>query len=456
MTKKQSLKKAASLFIFSLAGLSLIPRLSLAQDEPATPQSSAPTIAPSVSPAPLKSKKKERKKKRARKHKNGLPTSGAAAPNSSKTFNKEAEWKFLSSEPLPRNKKEAAGLAKAMSFFIAANPAFPKAPKAWALLASFHQAAKQNKKALMDYLSLIYEYPTSSEALEAQSNFLSLAKKTLGRHLKPGWQNLASPPQAMNKEERLASMLENIPLYTGGSLRKVAEREFRRFEVRFPHYPHSDDILMRLAQLFEADSQRHKAIIFFREVFSAYPESLHAPKAEFEAASLYTKVGEYKNAIGTYQKLIEDYPQSDRVEPALESLSALFSKLDQWTLAIQTDQQIIKLYPNTPVSKKAFKNAIKASSEMSDFSGEVSFLVAFADAFSQSRQAPIFLYKAAGLCYEKTRDPARAEQLYQRYLAYPGHWYDPASWWRRHRARHRLSVLSPLENQGNAPAASNS
>ncbi len=443
MTKKQPLKRVKSLLILSLVGLIYAPRLLSAQDTTAT---DTETSSGETSDAPPAPQKKERKKKAVVKHKSRHLKSSTSTTTASKTFDREAEWRFLSSEPSPQNKKEAAALAKAMSLFIAANPDSPKAAKAWMLLASFHQAAKQNKKALMDYLCLIYEYPESTEVLEAQSSFLSLAKKTLGRKLKPNWQNLTTPPQGMSKEERLASLLENIPQYTGGSLRKAAEREFRRFEVRFPHYPHSDAILMRLAQLFEGDSQRHKAIIFFREVFSAYPESSYSPQAEFEAASLYKKIGNYKNAIGVYQKLIADYPQSDKVLDSLQSLSALFSKLDQWTLAVETDQQIIKLYPNTPASKQAFENAIKASGEMSDFSGEVNFLVSYADAFSQSRQAPIDLYKAAGLCYEKTKDPAHAEQLYQRYLTYPGHWYDPASWWRRHRARHRLSVLSPLES----------
>ncbi len=450
MTNKQPLKRVKNILILSFSGLIFIPIFLSAQDTPTTI-----SISSSSSSAPqAASPKKARKKKLVVSHQSRPIKSSVSSETATKTFDRKAEWKFLSSEPSPRNKKEAAALAKAMSLFIAANPDFPKTPKAWMLLASFHQAARQNKKALMDYLCLIYEYPQSSEVLEAQSNFLTLAKKTLGRKLKPNWQNLATPPQGMNKEERLASLLEDIPQYTGGSLRKAAEKEFRRFEVRFPRYPHSDAILMRLAQLFEGDDQRHKAIIFFREVFSAYPESAYAPQAEFEAASLYKKVGDYKNAIRVYQKLISDYPQSDKVLGSLQSLSALFSKLDQWTLAIKTDQQIIKLYPNAPASKKAFENAIKASGEMSDFAGEVNFLVSFADAFSQSRQAPIYLYKAAGLCYEKTKDPAHAEQLYQRYLTYPGHWYDPASWWRRHRARHRLSVLSPLESQsGNSTAS---
>ncbi len=450
MTNKLPFKRVKNLFILSLAGLIFTPHLLPAQETTATDSPSS-SSAPPVQPAP---QEKPHKKRPDVSHTSLRVDSSASEKSAGKTFDKETEWRFLSSEPSPRNKKEASALANAMSFFIAANPNFPKAPKAWLLLASFHQAAKQNKKALLDYLCLIYEYPKSSEVLEAQSSFLTLAEKTLGRKLKPNWQNLSNPPQGASKEERLASLLENIPQYTGGSLRKASAREFRRFEVRFPRYPQSDAILMSLAQLLAADSQRRKAIIFFREIFSAYPESVYAPKAEFQAAHLYKKIGNYKNAIGIYQKLIADYPQSDKVQSSLESLSALFSKLDQWTLAIKTDQQIIKLYPNTPASKSAFENAIKASRELSDFSSEVSFLVSFADAFSQSRQAPIALYKAAGLCYEKTKDPARAEKLYQRYLAYPGHWYDPASWWRRRRARHRMTILSPLESQLNNSANS--
>lgn len=399
----------------------------LSQNSTADPMS-APISTQATSAAPIKPAKQN-----------------SIAPEKNVTLDRKAEWSFLESEPFPQNKKMARALAEAVDLFIAANPHSPQAPKAWALMASLYEQAGDNKTALVDYLHLIYEYPNSSEVLGAQSHFLALAKKTLSSHLKTQWEALASPPTNKKTENRLALMLAGIAQDTGGVLRKPAFKEFRRFEARFPNYSNSDALLRNLAQIFEQDSHSHEALIFFREVLSAYPQSLYASDAQFQIASIYNYLRDNQRAVGAYQSLIKNYPQSEEILPALEDLSSLFSKrLGQWTLAIQTDQKIVKLFPGSNAARRALENAVDSSKQLGDFKGEASFLVALAEAFPKDRKASIDLYRAAGIYYETVKDSTQAEKLYQQYLDYPGHWYDPASWWRRHRARHRLSILTPI------------
>jgi tetratricopeptide (TPR) repeat protein len=441
---KNSIQKIG--FSFILIGVIFFPRMSLAEDfAPAKAETSSSTMAANTNVASISTSTQDVK---AAKKVKEIAKQATQIQNS--FLDRNAEWRFLKEEPLPKNKRVALALARAVSLFIAANPQAAEAPKAWALLAFFERSAGDNKSALVAYLHLIYEYPKATETLEAQSNFLALAKKTLGRDLMPGWQELATPLESSNKDQRLASMLERLSKDTGGLLRKPAWREFMLFEFRFPSYRNSDDILLSLAQIFEQDSRPNEALVFFRELLSAYPTSLYAPDAQFQIAFLHERLGDYQQAVGSYQKLITDYPQNRELQPALESLAALFSqKLSQWTLAIQTDQKIVKLFPNTQASHKALENAIYSSKKLSDFKGEANFLVELAVAFPQTREASISLYHAAGIYYERVRDAAQAEKLYQQYLSCSGSWYDPASWWRRHRARHRLSILAPA----NAPKA---
>jgi TolA-binding protein len=406
--------------------------------EPKAEPKPEPKPEPKAEPAPVPAPVAEPKAKAAKKAPKQLSSEEILA----------GVFQVLKSGAEDPNAELRGAALESLRVFIQQNPDAASAPEALAILAR----AEDFRPAMVDWLHLVYEYPQSSLAIKAKSEYLDLVNKKMSGKLKPGLSALAKSPDSEDKAERLAKLVYDLAERSGDALYDAAAAEIRRFQVRFPGYKDNDRILWSLAQLHLGNNKYAAALMTYRELL-AYQGSAYREKAQFATAELFAdKLKRYRDAVDAYQAFLEQYPDSLLVPEALQRAALLYAdRLDQAPLAIETYERVIKLYPKTESALKAFKAQAKlqrdrlkdsdaaiktyvriteqfrypqaaealmaaadlARRDLKDYKREVELRSKIAEDFPLVKEAPEQLYQAAEVLEEDLKDLDSAVKMYQ-------------------------------------------
>jgi len=320
---------------------------------------------------------------------------------------------------------------------------------------------EEPRAALVDWLHLVYEYPESSFAQKAKSEYLDIVNKRMKSKIQPGLRGLLKPADTADQAERLAQLISSLAENSGDAVFEPLVAEVRRFQLRFPSFQGSDRILWSLAQVYLAGNKNAAALMSYRELV-AYPDSSYRERAQFAIGDLFAdRLKRYKDAVDAFQAFVERYPDSKQVQSALEKLAVLYAdRLEQPTLAVETYERIIKGFPKTDGALKAFNAEAKLQRErlkqpdeaiktylrlteqfrypqaaealitaadvsrrdLQDYKHEVELRSKVASDFHDAKEAPEQLYLAAQVTEEDLKDIDGAIKLYQAVAAqFPTH-----------------------------------
>lgn len=334
-----------------------------AEEKKEEPKKEAPQPKPSAAMEEVKKALEEAKGAEAlpaKKAELAEETKKLAETSGKRRFKKReaaAEWAFLKDAGSQLEIAEA--VPQALQVFVRQNIDDPDAVDAKFLEAQLREKYGDYKTALIDYLRVIHENPTSALAVQAKSAFLALADKKLPRKFKPALGELVKPATKGSKAERMASMLAKISASFADAAYEPTLIEFNKFQIRFPDYESMDDVVYSLAWLHERNGFHAGALLEFKRLTAAYSDSEWVPKAYMAMGQIYAEdLKDYQKAVAAYQALAKMYDGAPQALGALEKTAALFSeKLRQYELAVDIHEKIVENYPKTPSALKALRDA---------------------------------------------------------------------------------------------------
>jgi len=345
-----------------------------------------------------------------------------------------------------------AAACESLRIFVQQHPAAAQAPEALAMLAG----QEDRRAAIVDWLHLAYEYPTSPLARQAKSEYLDLVKRKMTRRAQAAMSALVQTPESADLADRLAQVVYGLAESSGDALYEPAVAEARRFQVRFPAFHDGDRILWSLARLHLADGKNAAALMAYRQL-AAYRGSPYREQAQFAVGTLLAdRLKKFKEAAEAFQEFITQFPQSAEIPRVLERLAVLYAdRFDQPALAVETYERIIKGYPKSDYALKAFNGEAKlqrgrlkqpleamktwqrlteqfrypeavaallaaaeiARKDLKDYKQEVELRMKIASDFPTATEASEQLYQAAQVTEHDLNDSSGAVKIYRQVIA---------------------------------------
>ncbi|HVE12080.1 MAG TPA: tetratricopeptide repeat protein [Elusimicrobiota bacterium] len=372
-----------------------------------------------------------------------------------------SEWRFLKQAGEDRRPEIVETVLAQVSRLVRSNPDADFADEALRLKADLFERQGDPKSAVMAYLRLLCEAPSSKLAFPAKRAMMDIVDRKFERRLKPVFGELDRGMDAGDKSARLAALFKKLVDQTDDALYEPLVLEFEEFSARFPEYPKADELTMVLGELHGKKGKYASAILAYQKLLSVYPASAFKPRSQRLIGDvLANNLKDYNKAIDAYQEVVNRYADSEEARTSYEQIARIEEQLKQYDLAIDIDEKIVKLYPSTdaalrayngearllaeqlnrpgqaietygkladmfkasPLAARALKAGAAIAHKQKDFSTELALDERIAKDIPESAEAPEALYAAADICENELQNPEKAIELYNQLSArYPAH-----------------------------------
>jgi len=116
----------------------------------------------------------------------------------------------------------------------------------------------------------------------------------------------------------------------------------------YPENRRSDDVVLKMGEIYASKKDLRKARKFFEKVVSDYPSSDSAPRALLKLSRMAEEDGDYIRAAGYLQQIAERYPESNIADDALCDLGSIYEKnLKNPGLARRFYSLVLERYPDS-------------------------------------------------------------------------------------------------------------
>lgn len=197
---------------------------------------------------------------------------------------------------------------------------------------------------------------------------------------------------------------------------KAAEAGYAKYERLFPASPQLPDVQTKRADLLYRKLKEYdRALMILSEIIDNNVKTDYAAAALFLRAEIKSdKKKDYNGAVSDYRQLITDQPNYIKAVDALFEMADLQSgKLKASLTAIEVYNEIVDSYPDSKRGVEALKLSAKIYLKVKDASSAAEQYSKVAEKYSNHKEAPEMLLKAAGLCEGKLKNYERAIGYYQ-------------------------------------------
>jgi outer membrane protein assembly factor BamD (BamD/ComL family) len=445
------------------------PAPSAGTSAPAEPAEQAAPTTPTVRPEPSKpaavvqAAPETQVKKEAKASASETTAQAVAADFRARRAEALKAWQFLKENGKDSREEMTATTLFQLVEFRRLNPDWDFSDQALLLTSELRRRMEDYKGAVVDLLSLIYEYPDSSLVFRAKSTMEEIIQKKLGKKLKPVLVEVAKGSKAKEKSERLAQLLKKLVAGTGDELYEPLVAQFDEFFWRFPSYTGLDELNVTCGDLQRNKEKYLTAQTYYRKVLALYPESRFRPRAQRSIADVYVSdLKDVHAADNAYQEVINQYPDSEEAAYAYEQMAKIEEQLKHYDLSVELNEKIVQRYPNKNIALRAFNNearilldslekpneAIRVYRRLADmFKGsdnaaealksaavlarknknydlEIEMYERFANECSSNKEAPELSYQAGQVAEDDLARPDRAVELYGKVVEnFPGDSY---------------------------------